>query len=108
MRPHCLAESLEIYLAIARVLEQNKYYVNQNPKCEPQLGKRGLYRSMGGQTDQPLNEFAMLWVLNLTDGQHSLMEIAERAGLPFQVIYAAAEALLGRELLKPCTDTHLR
>ncbi len=108
VRPHCLAESLEIYLAIARVLEQNKYYVNQNPKCEPQLGKRGLYRSMGGQTDQPLNEFAMLWVLNLTDGQHSLMEIAERAGLPFQVIYAAAEALLGRELLKPCTDTHLR
>ena len=99
VRPEHLAESLEMYATICDVLEQNLYYQNQNPKCEPQLGKRGLYRSMGGQTDQPLNEFAMLWVLNLSDGKHSLLEIAERAGLFFGVIAAAAQALRASGLL---------
>ncbi len=82
------------------LLEKNRVYLSLNPYCEPQLGKRGLYRSMGGQTDEPANELALLWVLNLSDGQHSLLDIAERAGLPFALIAGAADALLAVDLLR--------
>jgi len=101
IRPESLEHSLGTYLAVVRVLEENQVYVNQNPFCEPQLGKRGLYRSMGGRTDEPVNELAMLWVLNQSDGDHSLLEIAERSGLSFDVIAAAADALAGTGLLQP-------
>ncbi len=47
--------------SLVDILENNKTYLNQNPKGEPQLGKRGLYGSIGGQTDGRVNELAMLW-----------------------------------------------
>ena len=37
---------------------------------------------------------AALWVLNLSDGMHSLLDVSERSGLPFNLIHVAAEALL--------------
>ena len=48
--------------------------------CEPQLGRRGLYDSMGGAGERRNREMALLWVLNLSDGGHSLLDIAERSG----------------------------
>ncbi len=42
---------------------------------------------------------AMLWVLNLSDGSHSLLDIAERSKLPFDTIAAAADALHDHGLL---------
>jgi len=98
--PESLGESLGTYLAVINVLENNRQYVNQNPNCEPHLGKRGLYRSMGGQTHQPLYEFAMLWVLNLSDGHYSLLDIAERSGIPFDKVHEAAESLRQHGLLR--------
>jgi aminopeptidase-like protein len=74
--------------------------LNLNPKCEPQLGKRGLYSEIGGQTDGKLRELAMLWVLNLTDGNCSLLDIADRSKIRFDIIKAAADALLEHGLLK--------
>ena len=102
VRPEALADSLDTYLAIICLLEQNKTYLNQNPKCEPQLGKRGIYRAMGGQLDQPRHELAMLWVLNLSDGSYSLLDIAIRSGLPFKTIQQAADVLATHGLLKEC------
>ena len=99
VKKESLGESLQMYKTICDTLEANRSYLNQNPKCEPQLGKRGLYRTMGGDSAQPLNELAMLWVLNLSDGKHSLMDIAERAGLYFGVVEAAAKALRSAGLL---------
>jgi aminopeptidase-like protein len=78
--------------------------VNQNPKGEPQLGKRGLYGAIGGQKEARLNELAMLWVLNLSDGQHTLLDIANRAGLAFDLIHDAANALKEHGLLKEAED----
>jgi aminopeptidase-like protein len=95
-----LEESLRVYLEVIRTLEGNSRYINLNPKCEVRLGKRGLYRTVGGEIDQPLNELATLWVLNLSDGQYSLLDIAERANLPFRVIHEVAEKLLSHGLLK--------
>jgi aminopeptidase-like protein len=42
---------------------------------------------------------AMLWTLNLSDGRHSLLDIAERASLSFDVIASAAAVLEGHDLL---------
>jgi aminopeptidase-like protein len=101
--PAALTESLRTAVEIVEVLEHNARYVNLNPKCEPQLGKRGLYRAMGGELDRASRELAMLWVLNLSDGTHSLLDSAERAGLKFELIRAGAEALVESELLEAGT-----
>jgi aminopeptidase-like protein len=100
VHPEKLGESLAVCLEIISVLENNGIFMNLNPKCEPQLGKRGLYRMIGGQSDSGLNEMAMLWVLNLSDGSHTLLDIAERSGLRFELIQRAAHALREHHLLR--------
>jgi aminopeptidase-like protein len=104
VKPEYLAESLGEYLAVIQLLENNKKYMNQNPKCEPQLGKRGLYHVMGGRTTEPFDELAMLWVLNLSDGHHTLLDISERANTKFDLLKNAADALLDKGLLKEILD----
>jgi aminopeptidase-like protein len=94
VRPEHLGRSFAACLAIIDVLENDRTYVNQNPKCEPQLGRRGLYQAIGD------NEMAMLWVLNLSDGDHSLLDIAERSGLRFDAVVKAATLLADHGLLK--------
>ena len=103
--PAALAESLRTAVEILEVLEHNGRFVNRNPKCEPQLGKRGLYRAIGGELDRASRELAMLWVLNLSDGTNSLLDIAERASLKFELIRAAAEALAESGLLEAVPST---
>lgn len=100
VQPSLLAESFAVSLAIVSLLDNNVIYANQNPKCEPQLGKRGLYRAMGG-VEGGINELALLWILNLSDGTHSLLDIAERSGYAFDTIKRAADTLLDHRLLKP-------
>jgi aminopeptidase-like protein len=100
VRPEALADSLQTILAALRLLEQNRRYRNTSPHCEPQLGPRGLYGSIGG-LDIQRSQLAILWALNLSDGHHSLIEIAERAGIPFDQIVVAAERLRAASLLIP-------
>jgi aminopeptidase-like protein len=98
IRAEQLAESLTVCAAIVDVLENNRRYRNLNPFCEPQLGKRDLYRSTGGNSiGAEIN--ARLWVLNLSDGENSLLDIAERSGIPFLLVRDAAEILSERGLL---------
>ena len=94
-----LADSYETYINIFNVLENNQTYNNLSPKCEPQLGKRGLYRKTGGHKDVGQRELAYLWVLNMSDGEHSLLDIAERADLTMDVIVSAASDLKECDLL---------
>lgn len=100
IRSESLADSFSKYLSIFYILESNERYLNQNPHCEPQLGKRGLYRAIGGQEDGKTKEMALLWVLNLSDGNHTLLDISERSGLSFGHIKSAADVLLEQGLLK--------
>lgn len=95
-----LARSFARCLEAFELLEHNRTYLNQNLKCEPQLGRRGLYRTIAGQQEKQSRELALLWVLNASDGRHTLLDIAERADLPFRRIQAAAEALVEAGLLK--------
>jgi aminopeptidase-like protein len=69
------------------------------PYGEPQLGKRGLYHAIGGNQHAASANMAMLWVLNLSDGAHSLLDIAERASLPFSAVHAVASVLREHGLL---------
>jgi aminopeptidase-like protein len=102
VHPQYLFDSLSKYQLVFYVLEHNHKYRNLNPHCEPRLGKRGLYRPVGGEVDERSREMALLWVLNLCDGAHSLLDIAERANLQFGQIHQAAQALLECGLLEEC------
>lgn len=101
VRPAYLADSLTKCLAVIDLLEHNRFYLNLSPKCEPQLGRRGLYGSLGGLKEIKQFEYALLWVLNYSDGDFSLLDIAEKSGINFQTIKEAAEALVNVDLLKP-------
>lgn len=92
--PESLADSFSKVWAIMQVLDKNQIYLNLNPKCEAQLGKRGLYSSIG------TNELAMLWVLNLSDGRYTLLDISERSELEFDSVRKATVSLLEHNLIK--------
>ena len=100
VRPESLADSFLKCLKIFQILEGNRKYMNLNPRCEPQLGKRGLYGALGGQQDAVADQMAMLWILNLSDGSHTLLDIAYRANMDFRTILAAADALRDKGLLE--------
>jgi aminopeptidase-like protein len=103
IHPARLVESLRVCAAIFDVLENNRRYRNLNPYCEPQLGKRNLYRPTGGDAiGVELN--ARLWVLNFSDGEHSLLDIAERSQMPFSLIRDAAELLFQSGLLSAISE----
>jgi aminopeptidase-like protein len=93
VKPDRLVGSLLRYLEVFEVLEGNQVYVNLFPKCEPQLGKRGLYGSVGGGSHAVASQMAMLWVLSLCDSTRSLLDVAERSKLPFSHVRRAARAL---------------
>jgi aminopeptidase-like protein len=99
VRPEHLEGSLELCWEIVQVLEANRRYLNLSPMGEPQLGRRGLYGSIGGRSDAEAHQLAMLWVLNQSDGRNSLLDIAERSGLPFSDLRVAAERLHAAGLL---------
>jgi aminopeptidase-like protein len=101
LRAESLAHSLDVLRRIVAVIEGDVFYRSRNPKGEPQLGRRGLYAAMGGHRSVGYDQMALLWVLNLADGRHSLLDTAERAGVPFAAIRAAADALLAVDLLEP-------
>lgn len=99
VHPWALADTFGKCLAALGILEGDRTYLSLNPKCEPHLGKRGLYRRALERGPAPDSQ-AMLWILSFTDGHHSLLDIAERSGLPFQSIRAAADALAAHGLLE--------
>ncbi|MFF6998943.1 DUF4910 domain-containing protein [Streptomyces sp. NPDC008313] len=98
--PEAMADTLAVCREAFAVLDRNRRYVNLSPYGEPQLGRRGLYESLGGRSDAKQAQMAMLWVLSLSDGEHGLLDIAERSGLPFDTVAAAADALRGAALIK--------
>lgn len=89
-----LGDSYQQLIRIIDVLERDRVLVNQAPHGEPQLGRRGLYRDTGATPlDRRSMEMALLWVLNMSDGTRSLLDVAERAELPFSTIAEAADRL---------------
>ncbi|WP_240002519.1 DUF4910 domain-containing protein [Oleisolibacter albus] len=104
--PAALDQSYRLLAQLLDLLDADVTYVRRDGRGEPQLGRRGLYRQIAGQKEQGrsgggLDQMAVLWVLNLADGRHSLLDMAERAGLPFATLKAAADACLAADLIIP-------
>ena len=81
-------------VGVARAASGQRRCLNLKPKGEPQLGKYGVYDALQQDVGPAL------WVLNFSDGQHSLAEIAVRGALPFDKVAHAADILITRGLLK--------
>ncbi|MGN6868929.1 MAG: DUF4910 domain-containing protein [Solirubrobacteraceae bacterium] len=96
-----MAKSVDVYERILRTLDANVSLVNTYPYGEPQLGRRGLYPSLGGSKEADARAEAMLWILNQSDGKHDLLAIAARSGVPMELIVEAADDLLRARLLEP-------
>lgn len=101
IRPRHLALSWKIIRYVIDIAENDWTPVSLCPKGEPQLGRRGLYGAVGGNSHASDQNMAMLWVLNLADGSHSLLEMAERSGMPFTDVMTAARRLKEAGLLVP-------
>jgi aminopeptidase-like protein len=100
VKSEALSASLSMYIEVVGMIEGNGKYINQNPKCEPRLGTRGLYKLIGGHENSETFQLAMLWVLNQSDGINSLLDISERSGIKYSYIKDAAHALTDCGLLK--------
>lgn len=95
-----LADTFAKYLRIIYEIENNKKYLNLYPKCEPQLGRRGLYRSTGAQKKGYEFEYSIISLLSMADGKNSLLEISERTGIDFLLLKMAADELVKSGVLK--------
>ncbi|HKT46189.1 MAG TPA: DUF4910 domain-containing protein [Candidatus Acidoferrales bacterium] len=100
-----LESSLALCLEIFAASEANQTFINTSPKCEPQLGRRGLYSMIGGSPDAGAAEMAMLWLLNQSDGTNSLLDIAEKSGMKLGVLEKAAQLLESAGLLRRTAST---
>lgn len=118
-----LSDSLFMILKIIFTIETKKFieqkskikkiinnksdvYLNLSPKCEPQLGKRKLYRNISKSrlvdkyNPQDVIEISILWILNYSDGNHSLKDISKISGLPIKLLKNSSQLLLKKSLLK--------
>ncbi len=99
-----LEDTVNKYLEILDVIEKNFAYKNKQPYCEPQLGKRGLYPTLGSQKDTAEFVNALMWILNLSDGTNDIIDISNRSGMSFKTIFKAAEELLDKGLIEINTE----
>jgi len=90
------------YWALRRaieLIEKNSIY-KVNTLCEPQLGKRGLYPTLS--TKNSASEVkTMMNLLSFCDGEHSLIDIAEKINLPAWDLYELIEKLVSHDLISP-------
>ncbi len=96
------ARLVDAYVAlweIVDVLENDRCYRNLSPYGEPQLGKHGLYPSMGGKSAGDA-VMAMLWTLAYSDGATSLVDVAATADMDFALLRSAATRLSDAGLLE--------
>lgn len=95
-----LIDALEAVTQIVERLQTDRRFRNLSPKGEPQLGRRGLYTSVQNAPQPAELQFAILWLLNLSDGNHGLGEISELSGIAPETIVDAAETLVDHNLLE--------
>jgi aminopeptidase-like protein len=105
VKPEALNQSFALVAALLDLLESNLTYTRTDGRGEPQLGRRGLYRAIAGQQEAGgTNELDLLWFLNLADGKHSLLDMADRADTPFARLHAAAKLALNAGLVREASD----
>ena len=110
IKKESLGDTFKKYLECIFIFDKDEKFLNTNPKCEPQLGKRGIYRNIGivrsdMNTDEiEQRELAIFWILNLSDGENSLLDISKKSGISFEIIAEASLKLYENNLLKHIDD----
>ena len=122
-----LVSTLEVYLDIVDNLEADVRYRSLVPDSEPMLGRRGLYPSIGGAMrrhvtgtggedfgpppEEPVEAAierpdanAFQWLTFYGDGEHRILDVAERSGISPQRLSAALRRLEGAGVLAPIVD----
>jgi len=97
--PAALTESIDIYIQIIETLELNDTYTNLNPYCEPQLGKRSLYPTLGAQKNKSQLVKQFRYLLAFSDGDSDIIDIAERLKVPCLELKEAIQVLTKESLL---------
>jgi aminopeptidase-like protein len=78
-----IAQMIKLYMQTINLLEVSGTWRRVDGGfCEPQLGKRDLYSNVGGDPDNHVLLKKMLWILNLSDGEHDLIDISKKSGYP--------------------------
>lgn len=95
-----IEKSINKYLEVIDVIEKNDKYLNSMPYCEPQLGKRGLYPTLGSQKGTDEQVKAMMWILNLSDGTNDLITIAEKSNVPVKLLFPIVDKLIENGILR--------
>ncbi|TWB87305.1 aminopeptidase-like protein [Bradyrhizobium macuxiense] len=100
VRPDALHQSYSLIETVLDLLDADCTYERVDGRCEPQLGRRGLYRTIAGQREAGgATQMDLLWLLNLADGDHGLLEMAVRADIPFARLESAARIALDAGLV---------
>jgi len=100
IKANSLEDSFDKIVSIIEIIESNRTFINLNPKCEPQLGSRGLYKAMNQVgADKAKMQLAMLWILNQSDGTNSLLDISKRSEIDFRIVKDVADLLQKNKLL---------
>ena len=91
-----LGKSCQVVMQAIDVLQENRKFDNLFPKGEPRLGPRGLFAHA--------ERLGLFWILNLSDGEHTLLDIADRARLPFATVWAGARMLSEQGLIRDVAE----
>lgn len=94
-----LRQSIEVYFAIILQFENTRFIQSNNPNCEPLLGKRGLYPTLGAQEKYPDYIDAMMWLLNSADGTCDLQGLAEKTGFSVTMLSEIQAKLMAEGLI---------
>jgi len=95
-----MEKSVQKYLEVIELIEKNERYINKLPYCEPQLGKRGLYPTLGSQKGTEDFVKAMMWILNLSDGENDLITISEKSKIPVKDLIPVVDKLIENGILE--------
>lgn len=95
--PTGLQGGFDVLRDCLELLERNKTY---RTSCvgEPQLGRRGLYPTLGTR-DSSLRAQDVMNVLAYADGTNDLIALSDLTGIPVKGLYAVVNSLAGHGLL---------
>jgi len=95
-----LQDMYEKYLCVFEILEQNRTYISNKPRCEPMLEKIGMFRNNESNNVSNTIWVAIFWILAYGDGTNSLLDVAFRSCMKFDEISNASKLLLKSDLIK--------
>ena len=93
-----LKRSLRALLLVCQAFEMNLFPVRTNPYGEPQLGRRGLYRSH--RLGMELRSERLLDILTWADGTNNMIDIAEVSGCPVWLLLDGLKVLCDQDLVR--------